>query len=71
MHGVVSCIRLWYREKDALLFGIELYDGNATRMLRVGTAMHYHKDFYLADNERIIGFKARKYSEKEAWLKDF
>ncbi len=47
-------------------------DGNKL-LLTVGAnfSEYAFKDFYLDFHERIIGFKARKYSEKEAWLYDF
>ena len=73
MHSVILKIRLWYRQNDALLYGIQLFSVCNKLLIEVGINFSEYtcKDFYLNEDERIIGFKARKYSEKEAWLYDF
>lgn len=61
----VKRITLWYDSVDAQLVGIQLFDKDGLKLLETGWNFSSQKSLetVLKDDERIIGFKARKYSD--------
>ena len=61
----IKRVVVWYRQEDARLAGLRLFDKDNTMLLEAlgnGFNAHSQKEWVLQDGERIIGFKSRKYS---------
>lgn len=58
---------------DAQLVGIQFFDKDNVKLLETGWKMKGQKshETILKDDERIIGFRARKYSDTQAAYYDF
>jgi len=75
--AVVKTVRLrFYR--DGSLMGMWFYNSNDNQIFECGyhdrpecPSYHYHPDIVLADDERIIGYKAGDRGRKNGMLFDF
>ncbi len=65
----VKRIVLWYRVSDALLYKIEMYAKDGSKILETGFNANGFRshEIVLEDGERIIGIKSRTYSESPTY----
>ena len=63
--GPVKRIVIWYDQHMALLRGIQLFDKEGEKLLETGCPKNQFKsqETILEDDERIVGFKARKQND--------
>ncbi len=60
----VKRVVLWYRESDTILYKIELFGKDGSKLLETGFSTNGCKshEIVLEEGERIIGVKSRTYA---------